>query len=131
MDHQTKDEQICIEHFYQCRICKQWLSSDNFLEGMQVEPTSIGIKDGDIYRNVYHFTHDIPECGAQIELPVSKFEPFINEPISPEIIGGQSQCQMLCTNDADVRECSQDCYYAPFRRLFTLMQHNFETKQAD
>lgn len=69
----------------------------------------------------YYFQHASEACGTTFAVPAEAFIGFIDELIPADKLTGRAECEQRCINIADLQSCSQNCYFAAFRRLLLRM----------
>ena len=115
----------------QCPGCGTKFTLKEIVEGGSVRPIGMKFDDPDLRWNMYYFVHDEAYCGTTFAIPVTRFLPFINEPIPGEVLAGSAECGQHCLRADDTTECHATCLYAPFRRfLLKLMDQPVESEHA-
>jgi len=77
---------------------------------------------------IYLFQHEIPECQSSFAVYVEDLRDLIDESISNEVLYHTDCCEEHCVTIQDLSECSQECHYAPYRRLLMKMIENRKVK---
>ncbi|GAB4319683.1 MAG: hypothetical protein Kow0074_09430 [Candidatus Zixiibacteriota bacterium] len=104
-----------------CSGCHAHFTLEEFVEHADIEPIGMQFVDAEMKWNMFYFNHTCPACGSTILLPVTDFLPFIDETIPETVLAGTDTCERHCMSIADLRGCSQECHYAPFRRFLLKM----------
>jgi len=107
--------------FKECPNCGHWFTALEIMESPTVEPIGMRFDEEDPTFNLYFFNHVCEGCNTTFVIEVDKFLPFIMEPVAEKALTGTDVCEGHCTNLADLRECTTNCHYAPFRRFLLSM----------
>jgi len=100
-----------------CPGCGTKFTLREIVEGGSVRPVGMKFDDPELQWNMFYFKHDEDYCGATFAIPVTRFLPFMDEPIPGEVLTGEEGCNGHCLDQTDTHECSRPCLYAPFRRF--------------
>ena len=110
----------------ECPSCGQIFTLEDIVGSSDLEPVGMGFVNSDIEANMFHFRHVTPDCGAKLRIPVQVIAPHLDEPIPESILTDTDQCDGHCRTEDDWAACTQNCYYAPFRRfLITLVKRKW------
>jgi hypothetical protein len=115
----------------QCPNCGEWFSLRDLLENPEIEPVGMSFESADSELNVYYFRHMSERCGSSFVVPVYEFAGLLPEPINAKIRRGLPDCESHCITVDDLAACSQQCMYAPFRRLLLSMLRADKCKQHE
>jgi len=102
-------------------MCGSPFRLTDFLDHPEIHPRGMSFVGDDLTDNRYFFNHVGLECDTLFSVPVSAFLPLVNEPIQSDVLAGSAQCEHHCVEIDDLSECTQECAYAPFRRLLLRM----------
>ena len=107
----------------QCSKCKTWFTLEDLLTNQEIIPIGISLDDEDPAFNLFYFNHDQPDCMTTLTVNVELFRSKINELIPKENKAGKEGCEHHCTDLDDMKDCSNNCKWAPYRRfIFELME---------
>jgi hypothetical protein len=115
----------------QCPNCGEWFSLQDVLENPEIEPLGMSFENADSELNVYYFRHTSERCGTSFVIPVYEFAGLVREPMHANILRGTTECESHCTSVDDLSACSQQCLYAPFRRLLLSMLRSDISRQHE
>jgi len=105
----------------QCPKCGLRFTLRDILENRDIIPIGMASDDNDPELNFYYFNHESVSCKTTFTVPLSAFEQIINEDIPEHILMGTDCCEEHCSSIEDLSLCSQECRYAPYRRLLLSM----------
>jgi len=103
---------------------------EDILYSSEIEPVGMLFPNDDFEWNMYYFNHAIESCGSTFVIPVREFLHLIDEPIPDTVLNGTDRCDGHCVSVTDIRECSQSCHYAPFRRFMLDLLSGRRSKAA-
>lgn len=110
----------------QCPCCGQWLTLDDFLSDVEIEPIGMSIDTEVPELNYYYFNHECAGCGTTFLVDVMVFRQCIEEPIPAEILTGSPECEGHCTRIEDLAVCANECRFAPFRRFLLKLREKVQ-----
>jgi hypothetical protein len=127
-------DQMDQKNFKQCPYCHYFFSLREILESPEVEPVGMRFDEDEPGLNLYFFSHVCLSCGTTFAIEVDRFEPLITEPIPDKVLAGTKNCEQHCLNIEDLKQCQQECRYAPFRRFILSLikkkrRHTAATKE--
>ena len=101
-----------------CPQCKTWFTVADLLQDSRIKLIGMNLDHLDPDLNFYYFNHETPTCGTTFAVPVEAFREMVKEPIPSVVKRGDDACEQHCLNLLSSEECSQNCRWAPYRRLF-------------
>lgn len=113
MEYETQSK----KNFKQCPNCKQWLSIDDFINNIEIQPIGMKMDNNTFALNLYFFNHLKKKCNTTFAMRVDDFKEYITENIPKEILSQTEECQDHCTQLNDLMVCNNNCAYAPYRRF--------------
>ncbi len=128
MDNQSETG---IRLIKQCPNCGEWFSLRDLLENPEIEPLGMSFESTDSELNVYYFRHTFERCGSSFVVPVYEFAELVPGPLPAKILRNRSECEGHCTTVDDLTACSQQCMYAPFRKLLLSMLRTKRPQPAE
>jgi hypothetical protein len=108
-------------HVKKCPGCGEEFTLRRLLESSDIRPEGLSFEQKYPELNMFYFTHTAPDCGTTFVIPVGVFLTVLDEPVPSDILAGTAVCENHCLHIDDWTACSQNCYYAPFRRLLISM----------
>ncbi|MCP4581038.1 MAG: hypothetical protein GY839_05430 [candidate division Zixibacteria bacterium] len=114
------------EIIQKCSSCGQPISAFDLIYNPKFEIIGMTTSKKDVAKSFYYFNHDIPECRTTILVKVHDLAAYIDEPLTPIKLTDSTKCDNHCSKIDDLQECSNNCFYAAFRRFLLQMM---ETKK--
>ncbi|MFH1687750.1 MAG: hypothetical protein ABIE70_09545 [bacterium] len=109
-----------------CPSCDQKFKPWEMIGNPSLEPLGMRIDEEDPKFNFYLFRHNRPECGTSLAVMVELFRDWLDEPVPVDIITGSEPCELRCIDLDNHGECSQNCTWAPYRRLLTKLLDQYQ-----
>jgi len=116
-----------------CTLCQALLTAREIVDNPAIRPIGTAfLEEENSDTHYYIFQHEIPGCGTSFAVDVEYFKQFIVEPIPEKKMTLGAGCEGHCASINDLNECTQECYFAPFRRfLLKMIEHkNRAAKKA-